>query len=126
MVEPGAALVVSVFDLAGGTMKVFKVALAASDMPQGYACPTLCDEGPSAIPPGALFPTITHQKVIVTNGVAWAMSDNDDMKLISVPGAYRFELSDDMLVGETHVEARLVRGGSVPAVVFFGSSGEPA
>jgi hypothetical protein len=106
VVDPGAALVVSVFDLAGGTMNVFKVSLAAGDMPQGYACPTLCDDGVSVIPPGALFPTITHQKAVVTNGMPWVMSDTDDTKLISVPGAYRFELSDNALVGETYVEAR--------------------
>jgi hypothetical protein len=123
VVDPGAVLVVSAFDLAGGTMNVFKVALASGDMPQGYACPTLCDEGSSVIPPGALFPTITHQKAVITNGVPWVMSDSDDTKLISVPGAYRFELSGDALVDETYVEARLVRGGSVPALLIFGSAG---
>jgi hypothetical protein len=67
LVDPGAALVVSAFELAGGTMKVVKVALAAGDMPQGIACPGICDDQTVTIlPAGALFPTITHQKAVET------------------------------------------------------------
>ncbi|RQH06635.1 hypothetical protein [Paraburkholderia dinghuensis] len=126
VVDAGAVLVVSAFELAGGTLSVYKVALAAGGMPQGYACPGICAEPAGVIPPGALFPTVTYQKPVMTAGVAWTMSDTDDTKLITVPGAYRFELSDESMVGEAYVEARLVRGGGVPAALIFGSdTGSP-
>jgi hypothetical protein len=121
VVDPGAVLVVSAFELAGGTMTVYKVALAAGDMPQGFSCPGICDGPAGSIPPGALFPTITYQKPVVTSGVPWVMSDTDDTKFITAPGAYRFALSDDSMVGEVYVEARLVRGGGLPAAMIFGS-----
>ncbi|MGF6599801.1 hypothetical protein P3T23_004535 [Paraburkholderia sp. GAS448] len=124
VVDPGAALVVSVFELAGGALNVHKVALAAGDMPQGFACPGVCDEPAGVIPPGAPFPSVIYQKQVITNAVPWVMTDEDDTKLITTPGAYRFELSDNSLVGETYVEARLVRGGGLPAPLIFGSESQ--
>jgi len=120
-VGPGSMLIVSVFDLAGGSMRVHKVVIATGQMPQGVSCPGPCEEPSDDSLPGAFFPTVIYQKPVVTNGVPWVMSDDDDTKLVTTPGAYRFELSDDALIGETYVEARLVRGGMMPSQMVFGS-----
>jgi hypothetical protein len=45
------------------------------------------------LPPG--YPGVAYQKRVVTRGVLWVMSDEDDTRIVTIPGAYVFEVSED-------------------------------